>query len=184
MFRFGERLFSADRRLGEPYYFDVVVAHDVARDWRDTTGTGVYDDVVQAVDAVRPPGVHANVIEADHVEVGVRARVTVKAGSDSEALLAEVKASIAADVAALKLGSDVLFSQTMQAFVDQPGVVDVQNLHLRRCPATYGRVSFGNVPFQTEVVELAVGENLVMGPTEIAIFRIDGDLVEVEAVPA
>jgi uncharacterized phage protein gp47/JayE len=184
LFDFAQRLFSADRRLGEPYFFDVVVAHDVARDWHNAVGTGIRDLVSSAVDAVRPPGVHANVIEADHIEVGVRAKVTVKGGSDSEALISAVKATIAADVAALKLGSDVLFSQTMRAFVDQPGVVDVQHLHLRRCPPAFGRISFGAVPFGLDAIEAPVGENLEMGPTEIAIFRIDGALVDVEAMLA
>jgi uncharacterized phage protein gp47/JayE len=184
LFEFGQRLFSADRRLGEPYFFDVVVAHDLARDWHNELGTGIHDLVTEAVDAVRPPGMHANVIEADHIEVGVRARIAVKAGSDSEALIAASKAAIAADVSALKLGSDVLFSQTLRAFVDQPGVVDVQHVHLRRCPPAFGRISFGAVPFGIDVVEAPVGENLEMGPTEIAIFRTDGALVDVEAVPA
>jgi uncharacterized phage protein gp47/JayE len=184
LFAFGQRLFSAGRRLGEPYYFDVVVAHEAAREWHAADGSGVRDRALAAVDAVRPPGVHANVIEADHIEVGVRARVSVKSGSDSEALVGAVKAAIAADVSALKLGGDVLFSQTLRAFIDQPGVVDVQHLHLRRCPAAFGRISFGAVPYGLDVVEAPVGENLPMGPTEIAVFRIDGDLVDVEAVPA
>ena len=29
VFTFGKRLFSAERRLGEPYFVDVVVAHDL-----------------------------------------------------------------------------------------------------------------------------------------------------------
>ncbi len=36
LFDFGQRQFSADRRLGEPYFFDVVIAHEFARSWRDT----------------------------------------------------------------------------------------------------------------------------------------------------
>jgi len=53
LFNFGERTFSADRRLGEPYFFDVVVAHDPAWEWRTTDAVeGVYERVVAAVDRV------------------------------------------------------------------------------------------------------------------------------------
>ncbi len=83
----------------------------------------------------------------------------------------------------LKLGGNVLFSQVMRAFVEQPGVIDVQNMHLRRCPAAFGRITFGAVPFQADVLEAAVGENLLMGPTEIAIFRIDSALIDLKVVP-
>lgn len=184
LFDFGQRQFSADRRLGEPYFFDVVVAHEFARGWRDTRAVrGVYETVLEALDRVRPPGIFANVIQADHIEVGVRARVVVDAGHDEQALLAAIKQQVALDVGGLRLGGAVLFSQTLRAFVEQPGVVDVQNLHLRRCPAAFGRVSFGGVPFQSAVVEAPVGENLQMARTEIAVFRLDSELIQIEVVP-
>lgn len=185
LFDFGQRQFSADRRLGEPYFFDVVVAHEFARPWRDLGAVrGIYERVQAAVDRVRPPGIYANVIQADHIEVGVRARVSVDPGQDVQALLAAIKQRLAHDVAGLRLGSAFLFSRTMRAFVEQPGVVDVQNVHLRRCPAAYGRVSFGGVPFQSAIVEMPVGENVQMGRTEIAIFRLDSELIQIEVVPA
>jgi hypothetical protein len=77
----------------------------------------------------------------------------------------------------------VLFSQTLRALVEQPGVVDVQRLHLRRRPPAFGRLSFGGVPFQSEAVEAPVGANLAVGRTEIAIFRIDSDLIELDVMP-
>ncbi|HYY81161.1 MAG TPA: baseplate J/gp47 family protein [Actinomycetes bacterium] len=183
LFQFGQRPFSGERRLGEPYFFDVVVAHEFARPWR-TEGpvTGVYEQVIEAVDRVRPVGIHPNVVEADHIEVGVRAQVIVQPGYDTQALLAAFAERLAADVGALKLGGDVLFSQVMRAFVEQPGVVDVQNMHLRRCPPAFGRITFGQVPFQSEVLEAGAGENLVMGPTEIAVFRLDSELIDLEVV--
>jgi hypothetical protein len=182
IFDFGERQFSSERRLGEPYFFDVVVAHEFERPWR-TQGPirGIYERADEAVDRVRPAGIHANIIEADHIEVGVRARVILDAGQDVQALIGQVKQRLARDVAALRLGSAVLFSQTMRAFVDQPGVVDVQDVHLRRCPGSFGRISFGGVPFQSEIVEAPVGENLRMGRTEIAVFRLDSEMIQIEA---
>jgi Baseplate J-like protein len=184
LFLFGQRPFSSERRLGEPYFFDVVVAHEFARPWR-TQGpvTGVYEQVVAAVDRVRPVGIHPNVVEADHIEVGVRAQVIIQPGYDTQALLAAFSERLAAGVGALKLGGDVLFSQVMRLFVEQPGVVDVQDMHLRRCPPAFGQITFGQVPFQTEVLEAGAGENLVMGPTEIAVFRLDSELIDLEVVP-
>jgi uncharacterized phage protein gp47/JayE len=180
LFEFDRRVFSSDRRLGEPYFFDVVVAHEVAWPFR-TTGAarGIFERVTEEIDRVRPVGIHPNVIQADHVEVGFSARVTVEPGFDQQSILASIKTRIATNVASLKLGRAVLFSQVMRAFVEEPGVVDVQELRLRRCPPHFGRISFGAVPFQSEVVEAAVGENLQMGPREIAIFRFDSGLIDV-----
>jgi baseplate J-like protein len=184
MFLFDQRAFSAEaRRVGEPYFFDVVVAHDFRAPWR-TTGTieGIFERVRAAVDAVRPVGVHPNIVEADHIEVGVRATVVVQSGSDGAALLASIRQRLAADIGGLRLGADVLYAQVVRAFVEQPGVVDVQQLHLRRNPPSFGRITFGSVPFQTATVEAAVGENLIMGPTELAIFSPGTDAIDITLV--
>jgi uncharacterized phage protein gp47/JayE len=183
LFDFGQRPFSSQRRLGEPYFFTVVVAHRPEWPWR-TQGAvqGIFEQVVTRVDAVRPVSIFPTIVEADHIEVGLEATVVIRAGFDQDALVAAIKGIIAANIGALKLGGDVLFSQVMRAFVEQTGVLDVQNLHLRRCPPVFRRISFGNVPFQTAVIEAAVGENLVMGQTEIAIFRVDSDLTTIEVI--
>ncbi|MEJ3748623.1 baseplate J/gp47 family protein [Actinomycetes bacterium KLBMP 9797] len=173
LFTFGQRQFSGQRRLGEPYFFDVVVAHEAARPWR-TQGavTGIFEQVTAALDRVRPVGVFANVREADHIEVGMRAQVLVRAGYDTQALFTAFLARIRADVGLLGLGGDVLYSRVMRAIVDQPGVLDVQNLHLRRRPTS----SAG------ELVEAGAGENLPMGPREVAVFRLGSDLSDVELI--
>lgn len=183
LFNFNERLFSGERSIGEPYFFNIIVAHETVWPWQ-TQGavTGIYESVSSAVDLVRPIGIHPNIIEADHIEVGVQATVMIEPGQDPQSLLASIKQSIAADIGALKLGSNVLFSQVMRAFVEQPGVVDVQNMHLRRCPPAFGRITFGGVPFQLAVLEAAVGENLVMGPMEIALFGIDSTFSDIEVI--
>ena len=172
-FDFGTRLFSAERLIGEPYRFDIVVAHEFRWPW-DTTAvqTGVYDRVLAAVDPVRPPGIHPNIVEADHIDVGVRATVVVEPAYDGAALLARIEDRIASGVAGLKLSGDVLSSQVM----------NVRSLHLRRGPAAFGRITLGGVPFQAAIVEAAVGENLSMGPTELAVFRADSPLNDLTAV--
>jgi uncharacterized phage protein gp47/JayE len=184
LFDFGERRFSSERRLGQPYFFEVVVAHEPVRPWR-TQGavTGVYDSVKAAVDQVRPVAIHPSIIEADHIEVGLRAQVTVQPGYDTQALNAAFLDQIASDVGGLKLGGHVLYSHMMRALVEQPGVIDVQNLHLRRCPPAFGRVTFGGVLFQEGVLEAGPGENLVMGPREIAVFRLDSSLIDLAVAP-
>jgi uncharacterized phage protein gp47/JayE len=182
-FDFAQRLFSAERGIGEPYQFSVVVAYDFAWPWR-TTGSvpGVFERVTAVLDTIRPAGVHPNVISADHIDVGVRATVTVEPGYDAVALLSAILGSLANTVAGLRLGSDVLFSQIMGAIVAEPGVIDVQGLHLRRYPPAFGRITFGNVPYQTGVVEAGIGQNLAMGPTELPVLRTDSTLQDLTLV--
>ncbi|MBD8059993.1 baseplate J/gp47 family protein [Cellulomonas sp. JH27-2] len=183
LFDFGRRLFAAERRFGEPYLFDVVVAHEFRWPWLPAGSVrGVLERVTAALDLVRPPGVHPNVIEADHIDVGVRARLVVQPGYDQDALLARVLQRVGAEAAALRLGGDVLFAQVMRAFTDEAGVLDVQAMHLRRGPGVFGRFSLGPVGYQSVAYEAGVGENLVMGPTELAVFRPDSGLVDLEVV--
>jgi uncharacterized phage protein gp47/JayE len=180
-FNFNERLFGTERRLGEPYFFDVVVAHEIGWPWETVNNVvGVYERVLAAVDRVRPVGIHPNVIQANHIEVGVQATLVVAPGADTQAILAAVKERIATRMGTFKLGGDALFSQVMRAFVEEPGVSDVQQMRLRRCPPAFGRISFGTVPFQTSVVEAPPGENVIMGPREIAVFRLDSDLIDID----
>jgi uncharacterized phage protein gp47/JayE len=185
IFSFAQRLFSAQRRIGEPYFFDILVAHEFARPWR-TTGSveGVFERVSAAVDRVRPVGIHPNVVEADHIRVGLRARMLIQPGLDAPALVAAFKRRLAGEIGGLKLGGDVLYSQVMRAITEQPGVVDVQDLHLRRFPPEFARITFGQVPFQTSVVEAGPGENLAMGPREIPLFEQDSELVDLRVVTA
>jgi phage-related baseplate assembly protein len=187
-FLFNDRLFSGERSPGSPYFFDVVVAHEFSRPWlaskvNGVDVPGVFDQVRDAVDRVRPVGIHPKIVEANHIEVGIRARVIVQPGQDRTALLSSIKRRLASDLGRLKLGNDVLFSQAMRSITEQPGVIDVQDMHLRRLPAAFGRISFGSVPFQAGAAEAGPGENLSMGPTEIAFFRIDSDLIDLEVSP-
>jgi hypothetical protein len=103
LFNFSERAFSGERRLGEPYFFDIVVAHEFAWPWH-TQGVvkGIYERASEAIDRVRPVGIHPNIIQADHIEVGVQARVIIEPGYDPQALQASIKARIAADIGVLK----------------------------------------------------------------------------------
>ncbi|MFF9909544.1 baseplate J/gp47 family protein [Streptomyces sp. NPDC013457] len=187
-FDFGERSFSAERRVGEPYFAEVAVARRGPRPWLTTTvGTetveGVFDRVTAAVERVRPIGVHIRVVEADHIEVAVRAEIVLDPRFTAGAVQAGIKKRLAHDIGRLKLGDDVLYSRVMCVLVDEPGVTDVRNLHLRRCPPAFGRFGFGAVPYQLGIVEAAVGESLVMGLTEMAQFSRDSALSDIQVVP-
>ncbi|MFD7080685.1 baseplate J/gp47 family protein [Streptomyces sp. NPDC059918] len=183
-FDFGGRTFSDERRVGEPYFADVAVAHRGLRPWRTLPGpgsvTGVYELVAAAVDRVRPIGVHVNVVEADHIDVGVRAGIVLAAGFDGPTVIGRIRARLAADIGRLRLGDDVLYARVMCTLAEQPGVDDVRGLHLRRCPPAFGRFGFGGVPYQLGTVEAAVGESLAMSPTEMAVFAADPALSSIE----
>lgn len=186
-FDFDERAFSSERRIGEPYFADVAVAHRGHRPWLTTesggvTVKGVHDLVRDAVERVRPIGVHLNIVEADHIEVAVRAEIVLAPGFTS-GVVADIRARLALDIGRLRLGDDVLYARVMCALADQPGVEDVRNLRLRRCPPAFGRFAFGSVPYQLGTVEAAVGESLAMAPTEMAVFVTESALTSIEVVP-
>ncbi|MGW6058047.1 baseplate J/gp47 family protein [Streptomyces sp. NPDC055189] len=184
LFAFDQRVFLGERPFGEPYFFDVVVAHEFAWPWRsDSRMRGIQERVTDEVNRLRPVGVHPRVIPADHIEIGMRARVTVDSGLDPQVLQAALTQRLAEDLGRHRLGEAVLFSQIMRVFTEQSGVLDVQDLRLRRNPPFLGRLTLGAVPFQNEAIEAAVGENLTLGPTEVALFRVDGALLDVEVVP-
>ena len=143
---------AAERRLGEPYFFDVVVAHEFARPWR-TEGLG--DGHLRAGHGggrPGPAGRHPPAGGRGRPHRGRRPRPGDRSSpaTTSRRWSAAFTERVAADVGGLRLGGDVLYSQVMRAFVEEPGVIDVQNLHLRRCPPAFGRITFGAVPFQDD----------------------------------
>ncbi len=183
LFLFNQRAFGAERPTGEPYFIDVVVAHEPTRPWRSTSSVvGIYERVRAEIELVRPAGIFFNIVEAQHVEVGVRATVIADPGMDAQAIQASLTNRLAADLGSLRLGGDVLFSQVMRALVEQPGVLDVQDLRLRRAPAAAQQLTAGGVAPAEEVIERATGENLELGPTEIATFRVGSELFDVVVI--
>jgi hypothetical protein len=182
MFLFGQRAFSLERRLASPYYFDVVVATEPGWPWYDGQGAvGVQRRVTDAIREVRPISIFANVVPANLVEIGVRATLVIEPGHDRHAILAAIVASIRRHVSSLSLGRDVLYSDVLVMARGTPGVTDVQNLHLRRCPTTFGGANLGRALFR-QTVEAAVGENIELAPDEIPFFEIDSKLIDVEVV--
>jgi hypothetical protein len=183
VFAFGQRAFSRSRQTGSPYYFDVVVATRPGYDWVAAPGGsgGVRDAVLDVVREVRPVSVFPNLVHANAVDVGVRARLVTAAGHDADAVRGAFLDSLRTTVGDLRLGRGVLASDVLVLARSVPGVIDVQHLHLRRGPAALGGINFGGGRFG-EAVEAAAGENLDLVPDEIAVFAVDSPLNDVEVV--
>ena len=181
-FVFDRRRFGQARFLGTPYFFDVLVAPQPGFAW-ETIGAvaGVRDQVAAAVDAVRPIGIFPNIRLADLVVVGVRANITTQPGIDAVAVGAALKSAFEQRVAGLGLGGPVVASQVLRDLLGVSGVVDVQNLHLRRNPPTFGSIVFGDrEQFQGAVIEADLGANLSLTSNEIATFRYDSQLIDLQ----
>lgn len=179
-FVFDRRRFGQARQLGSPYFFDIYVAPKPGYVWDSVGGTpGLKDAVAAAVDAVRPVGIFANVRPADSVVVGVRANVLIRPGMQAAAVESALRSVFAQRVAALGLGRGVLAAEVTRDFMNVSGVVDVQNLHLRRYPPAFGAIVFGDrEAFEGAVIEAALGANLPLTTTEIATLRYDSQLVD------
>lgn len=182
LFAYNQRRFGTQRLLGTPYYFDVLVATYPGYPWESQPGlSGVKESIEEAVREVRPIAIFPNVRRANNVLVGLRARVLVKLGHDRNGVVASIKEKLARRVDALGLGGGVLFSEVQCDCMAVAGVVDVRQLHLRRCPPLLAGVSFGpRQKLQGSVIEAAVGENLDLLPNEVAVFQVDSELIDVE----
>lgn len=181
-FLFTQRRFGTQRLLGTPYFFDIMVAIHPGFPWESEGGvTGVKEAIETALRDVRPISIFPNLRLANNILVGLRAKVLIKPGHDRNAVAASIKERLESRVSALKLGGEVLYSAVLCDCVEAAGVVDMQQLHLRRCPPLFARVSFGSrLRFQSDVIEAAVGENLALLPDEIAVFKVDAELIDLE----
>ena len=183
MFLFAQRAFSMQRQVGSPYYFDIVVATEPGWPW--TTGggpiPGVYDSLIDVVRQWRPVSIFPNIVEANQVDVGVRATLVVQGGQPEDAVKAQLLDALHAKVNSLRLGRGVLYSDVMLMARTTEGVVDVQNLHLRRCPPAFAEINFAGADFG-QSVELAVGDNLPLAPDEVAVFTLDSPLSDITVV--
>lgn len=182
LFLFTQRRFGTQRLLNTPYYFDILVAIYPGFLWESEGGvTGVMENIENAIREVRPLSIFPNLRRANNVLVGLRAKILIKSGHDKNAVIASIKENLERRVNALGLASSVLYSEVLCDCMEVSGVVDVQQLHLRRCPALLAGINFGGRQrFQSEVIEAAVGENLALLPDEIAVFKIDSELIDIE----
>jgi len=182
IFLFGQRAFSLERRLAAPYFFDVVVATEPGWPWRTLGPTrGVYERIAEDTRELRPVSIFPNLVPANEVEVGMRGTLLVQAGHDRDAILAHIVGGLRDHVASLTLGNDVLHSDVIVLVRRTPGLLDIRDLHLRRCPPVFGRVNMSGAQFG-QSVELGVGENIDLAPDEIPRFEIDSRLIDVAVI--
>jgi len=179
-FCFGDALFQQQRDLTSPYFFTIVVASQPGVLW-ETDGTGaeqiqgLQSLILQALAPIRPISTFPNLVQADTVEVAVRAQLTLQQGVESGSLLAAALLAISNYIGTLGLGESVLYSQVMRILTELAGVADVQNLRLRRCPSVYGEVVFGppvvyGDPTDIAQLEAPCGGNLTLASNEVAVF--------------
>lgn len=182
LFAFGGRRFGTQHFPGTPYFFDVTAAIYPGFSW-ETEGAarGVRDDIEAAIREVRPISIFPNLRQANNVLVGLRARILIRSGHDKSAVAASIKETLERRVNALGLSGAVLYSEVICDCKGVAGVIDPQQLHLRRCPPVLAQITFGRSErFQAQTVEMAVGENLPLLRDEIAIFEVDSRLIDLE----
>ena len=182
LFQYSQRRFGTQRFIGTPYFFDVLVAIQPGFFWETEAGvTGVREIVEQAIRNVRPVSIFPNVRPANEVAIGIRTQVSVRPGHDTKAVAASIKTSLEQRINSGGLGNAVLYAEVVRDIMQLAGVVDVQQLHLRRNPPRLAAISFGRSErFQGDVVEASVGENITLLPDEIAVFRVDSPLIDLE----
>jgi uncharacterized phage protein gp47/JayE len=187
---FGDALFQVPRDVCNPYYFTIIIAPLPGVLW-ETEGTGadqvvgLRDQILAALEPIRPISTFPILVEADTVEVALRAQLTLQSGADFGGVKAAAFTALAAYIAGLRLGDAVLYSQVLRILSELPGVVDVQNLRLRRCPSRFGEVVFGPPvvyadPSNIARIEAPCGGNLVLAANEVASFVDDSNLLDLE----
>jgi len=182
LFRFGQRSFTGEPPLASPYYFDIVVATQPGWPWHTDSGIqGIYEEIVDAIKEMRPVSIFPNILQANQVEVGLRATLFVRPGHDLDDIRQQILVEVRDYVSSLGLGTAVLYSSVLVIARTATGVVDVQDLHLRRCPPQLAAVNFGGALFGHSV-EAAVGENLPINADEVAYFNVDAKPIDVQVV--
>jgi uncharacterized phage protein gp47/JayE len=184
MFLFGQRAFALQRQLGSPYYFDIVVAPEPGWPWTTDGGNvpGIYDTLLETVRQWRPASIFPNIVQANQVNIGIRATLIIQPGQNQDAIKAQIIQALHASVDNVHLGRSVNYSDVMVIVRSVPGVVDVQNLHLRRNPPVFAEFTFSGAVYG-QSVELDIGENAVLAPDEIAQFSVDSGLIDIGTAP-
>ncbi|MBV8591589.1 MAG: baseplate J/gp47 family protein [Acetobacteraceae bacterium] len=153
----------------------------------DNQVVGLRDQILAALEPIRPISTFPDLIQADTVEVALRAQLTLQSGADPGSVLAAARLALTTYMGGLRLGDAVLYSQVLRILTELSGVTDVQNLHLRRCPSQFGEVVFGPpVVFANSdnisQIEMPCGGNLVLTSTEVAVFAADSNLNDLSVV--
>jgi hypothetical protein len=187
-FCFNDQQFQAPRELCSPYFFTIAVAPARGVVWESAGDiVGLKDDVLAAIEPIRPVSIFPTVALADTVEIAVRVELILGAGVDSGGVLAAVRNAMVGYINALRLGDAVLFAQVMRLMVEIPGVSNVRDLRLRRCPPRFGEIvcgppaRFGD-DADIAAIEAACGGDILLAQREVASFAADSPLLDVTFV--
>jgi len=185
---FGDTLFQLPRDVCSPYFFSIIVAANRGVLWESAGSapnqiTGLQDQILAALEPIRPISTFPTLVEADSVEVAVRAQLTLIQDADSGTVIAAALVALNTYIGTLRLGGAVLYSQVLRTLTELPGVTDVENLRLRRAPPRYGEITFGpppkfGDPTDITAFEASCGGNLTLTQTEVAVFDPTSNLNE------
>lgn len=175
-FNFIERLFGAERDLASPYATTILVAPEDGAIW-DGPG-GLRERILTAIDDVRPVGIFPKIEVGRQIFVGIEARITVRglplpsgnaaavnASQPAMALKAALLQKIAAYVGGLGFGDPVRSAKIAWILMNDPAIVDVQDLRILRSTVTSLETP--------SIVRLDEGDNLAVDPGAIAVFLDD-----------
>lgn len=189
-FSFVERLFSEERSLGEPYYFTVLVAPGEGAVW-DGPGQ-LRERVREAIDAVRPVGILPKIEQAALIGVGFSCTLAVdglpipggtatavNSSAEALALKGRILDRVRRYASALSIGEPVRYSEVLWAVMEEPGVVDVKQLRLRRYPAQLAAtaVPAAGVPEAPGSVTTGTAARAAVAPGQPQSFGPEQDVV-------
>jgi hypothetical protein len=175
-FCFNDQQFQAPRELCNPYFFTIVVAPKPGVLWESSGNlTGLHDQILDAIQPIRPISIFPSIDPADIVQIALRVQLTLSPGTDSGTVLAAALLNVGSYINSLRLGDAVLYAQVLRILAEIPNVLNVQDLHLRRCPPRFGEIvcgppaKFGN-DTNIAAIEAPCGGDIALAPTEVAVF--------------
>jgi hypothetical protein len=180
-FNFIERVFAADRDLGNPYYFTVLVAPTVHAIWEGPDG--LLAQVLNAIEDLRPAGILPSVVQAVQIGIGVQASLvvqglpmptgsaqTVNTSAAAAGLRQRIYARLRQYIDNLPFGEPVRASEVIWAIMNEPGVVDVQDLCLRRYPRDLNTTTFDQAVTGGSYAVIPAGQNVELQYNQIPVF--------------
>ena len=132
-------------------FLSIIVAANPGLLWESAgsapdTITGLQDQILAALEPIRPISTFPTLVQADSVEVAVRAQLVLDQDADSGTVIAAALVALNAYIGSLRLGGAVLYSQVLRTLAELPGVTDVENLRLRRAPLATVRSPLAHPP--------------------------------------
>lgn len=190
-FNFLERVFSGERDVASPYFFNIMIAPTDAAIWAGADGLEA--SVAAAVEDLRPIGIFPEIKEAEQVWIGVAANLVVQGlplprskGAiidDADVVVAlkqRVLARVKNYVERLEFGEPVRAAEVTWAMMNEPGITDVQHLKLVRFEPGYGAVAAmaETGGYVAQIYEK--GENVKLQASQIASFVDNPALLKVQ----